>query len=48
MGKINNGELVLGGGNIGLGYFNKLEETQTEFIQNPFHKKYDDKMYLTR
>ena len=45
--KSNNGELVLGGGNIGLGYFNKLEETNAKFIQNPFHKKYDDKMYLT-
>lgn len=41
------GELLIGGPNVGLGYYNNDLETKKKFIQNPFNKKYRDIMYLS-
>jgi D-alanine--poly(phosphoribitol) ligase subunit 1 len=43
----NEGELLIGGSNVGLGYYNNPHETHKKFIQNPFHNKYRDIMYLS-
>jgi D-alanine--poly(phosphoribitol) ligase subunit 1 len=40
------GELVLGGPNVGLGYYNDPERTKQSFISNP-RKKYFEWMYKT-
>lgn len=41
------GELFLGGPNVGLGYFNDPERTATAFIQNPTHCRFRDIGYRT-
>ncbi|WP_288341658.1 AMP-binding protein [uncultured Roseivirga sp.] len=41
------GELLLGGPNVGCGYYNDSERTEKAFIQNPVHDKYRDIMYRT-
>ncbi len=41
------GDLLLGGPNVGLGYFNDPVRTTERFIQNPLHKKYTDIFYRT-
>ena len=39
------GELIIGGPNVGLGYFNNDEETNEKFIQNPNHHLFRDIVY---
>lgn len=41
------GDLILGGPNVGLGYFNDPIRTSERFIQNPFHQNYKDICYIT-
>ncbi len=41
------GDLILGGPNVGLGYYNDPARTAERFIQNPFHKRYADIYYRT-
>jgi D-alanine--poly(phosphoribitol) ligase subunit 1 len=41
------GELCLKGPNVGLGYYNDAERTQTSFIQNPFNPYYNELVYKT-
>ena len=41
------GELLLGGSNVGLGYFNDYERSSQSFIQNPNHERYRDIYYCT-
>ncbi len=41
----NRGELLIGGPNVGLGYYNNSSETDKKFIQNPFNNKYTDIVY---
>ena len=41
------GELLLGGPNLSLGYYNDIEKTLTSFIQNPSNKTIPDKFYRT-
>ncbi len=41
------GDLILGGPNVGLGYYNDPVRTAERFIQNPFHKRYTDIYYRT-
>jgi len=41
------GELLLGGPNVGLGYYNDPERTRERFIQNPVHNNYRDLLYRT-
>ena len=41
------GDLILGGPNVGLGYYNDPVRTAERFIQNPFHNKYTDIYYRT-
>ena len=41
------GELLLGGSNVGLGYFNDYERSSQSFIQNPNHELYRDIYYCT-
>ena len=41
------GDLLLGGPNVGLGYYNDPGRTAERFIQNPLHKKYTDLYYRT-
>ncbi|KZR73703.1 AMP-binding protein [Prochlorococcus marinus] len=41
------GELILGGPNVSLGYYNSPELTHDSFIQNPDHNLYIDIMYRT-
>lgn len=43
----NSGELVIGGPNVGCGYFGNKIETDKKFIQNPSHSNYRDIMYLS-
>ena len=43
----NLGELLIGGDNVGKGYFNNPKETKEKFIQNPKNLKYLDPMYRT-
>lgn len=38
---------MLGGPNVGCGYYNDSERTEKAFIQNPVHDKYRDIMYRT-
>ena len=45
--KGNVGELLLGGDNVALGYYNSGEKTEEKFVQNPRHEKYLDIMYKT-
>jgi D-alanine--poly(phosphoribitol) ligase subunit 1 len=39
------GELLIGGPNVGLGYYRDAERTEAAFIQNPTHNAYRDIMY---
>ena len=39
------GELLIGGPNVGIGYYNNSEKTRTSFIANPFNEQYDKKYY---
>ena len=39
------GELLIGGPNIGMGYYNNSEKTETSFIINPFNGQYREKYY---
>lgn len=39
------GELLIGGSNVGLGYYRDLERTAAAFIQNPLHADYRDILY---
>lgn len=41
------GDLLLGGPNVGLGYYNDPARTQERFIQNPLNNKFSDIMYRT-
>jgi len=41
------GELLIGGPNVGCGYFGNKIETGKKFIQNPSHSNYRDIMYLS-
>jgi D-alanine--poly(phosphoribitol) ligase subunit 1 len=41
------GDLLLGGPNVGLGYYNDPERTAERFIQNPLHNNYRDIYYQT-
>jgi D-alanine--poly(phosphoribitol) ligase subunit 1 len=41
------GELVLGGPQVGLGYYNDPERTEKSFIQHPFIKNYRKTLYKT-
>lgn len=41
------GELLLGGPNVGSGYYNDLDRTAAAFIQNPLQSNYRDIMYRT-
>ena len=41
------GELYLGGSLVGRGYWNNIDLTNIQFIQNPFHSKYRDIYYKT-
>ena len=41
------GELYLGGGNVGFGYFHNLEKTKEAFVQNPTNRNYRDIFYRT-
>lgn len=41
------GEMLLGGPNVGSGYFNDQERSASVFIQNPRHNNYRDIMYRT-
>jgi len=41
------GELVLGGANVGLGYYRDLERTEASFIQNPINKSFREIVYRT-
>ena len=43
----NKGDLILGGPNVGLGYYNDPVRTAERFIQNPFHNRYKDIYYRT-
>ena len=45
--KGNIGELIIGGENVSKGYFDINNETKTNFIQNPFNKKYNEIVYKT-
>lgn len=39
------GELLIGGPNVGMGYYNNNEKTKNSFIFNPLNKKFDEKYY---
>lgn len=41
------GELVVGGPQVGLGYYNDPEATKKSFVQNPFKKNYRNILYKT-
>lgn len=41
------GELCLMGPNVGIGYFNNIEKTESAFIRNPHNHKFYEKMYKT-
>lgn len=41
------GELLLGGPNVGLGYYNDPERTAQSFVQHPADSRYRDLMYRT-
>jgi D-alanine--poly(phosphoribitol) ligase subunit 1 len=41
------GELLLRGPQVGLGYYNDPERTQSAFIQNPTHNRFSDTGYRT-
>lgn len=41
------GEVCVGGGNIGLGYYNNPEKTAEVFVQNPLNQSYFDRIYRT-
>ena len=41
------GELIIGGKNVGAGYYNLPTETKKNFIKNPFSKNYNDIVYKT-
>lgn len=43
----NEGELLLGGPQVGLGYFNDTERTRQSFIQSPFNLSYKKVVYKT-
>lgn len=43
----NKGELLLGGPNVGSGYYNDQERSEKAFVQNPSHSNYRDVMYRT-
>lgn len=39
------GELLIGGPNVGSGYYNNPEKTKNSFINNPFNNMFDEKYY---
>ncbi len=39
------GELLIGGPNVGIGYFNNIDKTNEAFINNPFQKLFNEKYY---
>ncbi|PAF50154.1 AMP-binding protein, partial [Helicobacter sp. 13S00477-4] len=41
------GEICVRGSCLSLGYYNDLEKTNSVFIQNPLHQKYEDRVYKT-
>ena len=41
------GELCVRGGSLGLGYWNDLEKTAREFVQNPLNTRYPELIYRT-
>lgn len=41
------GEIYIGGTGVGLGYYNDLERTKQNFVQNPLHQKYPEILYKT-
>src|SRR5262249_15756561 len=41
------GELCLLGPNVGKGYYNDQERTNSSFVQNPLHSAFPDLMYKT-
>lgn len=41
------GEVCVGGGNIGLGYYNNPEKTAEVFVQNPLNALYSERIYRT-
>ena len=43
----NEGELLIGGPQVGLGYYNDDERTKQSFIQSPFVKNYTKTVYRT-
>lgn len=47
MNSSDSGELLLGGPNVGSGYYSDPERSISAFIQNPTHDKYRDTMYRT-
>jgi len=44
---VESGELVLGGPQVGLGYYNDPERTKNSFIQHPHHNSYSEFLYKT-
>lgn len=43
--KSNIGELIIGGKNVGIGYYKNKKETAEKFIKDPFNKLNKDKVY---
>ena len=41
------GEICVGGPILALGYYNNLEKTREDFIQNPLNTAYEEKVYKT-
>jgi len=41
------GELILGGPQVGLGYYNDKERTEKSFMEHPFNKNYRNVLYKT-
>ena len=41
------GEICVGGPILALGYYNNLEKSRQDFIQNPLNMSYEEKLYKT-